>query len=311
MQPLPEQYWASGTVRDNDLASNLNANVPNPFYIANFEALRTSNPILYQDLSTNGFFTSPTIRKSQLLRPFPHLNGLSEQYSPQGEVKTHAFEVRFERRFSRGFNLNVAYTGMRGRARDFYFNEFDPLPSWRESPQTRPHRFTATSVIELPFGKGKPLASSGVWANVLGGFQLAGTYEYQPGGLLSFGNLFYYGDLSEITNGRRTLDRWFNIDAPFERNAARGPASFHRRVFPLHIGGLRADSTNIWNANIQREFRFAERLRFQFRFDALNLFNRATFAAPDTNPYSTNFGKVTNVTGTPPRFIQLQGRIRF
>lgn len=310
LQPLPEQYWASGSVRNNDIATNLNANVPNPFHIANFADLRTSNPVLWQDMSTNGFFTSPTIRKSQLLRPYPHINGLSNAYAPEGRVKTHALEARFERRFSGGFNLNVAYTGMRGRSRDFFFNEFDAAPSWRESPQTRPHRVTVTSVIELPFGKGKMLASEGIWSKILGGFQVSGTYEYQPGGLLSFGNLFYYGDIQDITKGERTLDRWFNTDG-FERVAARGPAAFHRRVFPLHIDGLRADSTNIWNANLQREFRFAEKVRLQFRFDALNLFNRTTFAAPDTNPYSTNFGRVTNVTGTPPRFIQLQGKVRF
>jgi len=310
LQPLPEQYWASGTVRNNDIATNLNANVPNPFYIANFTNLSGSDPTLWQDMSTNGFFTSPTIRKNQLLRAFPHIAGLTNAYAPDGRVKTHAVEARFERRFSRGFNLNVAYTGMRGRSKDFYFNEFDSEPTWRESPQTRPHRVTATSVAELPFGKGKALASSGIWASILGGFQAAGTYEYQPGGLLSFGNLFYYGDLDNITKGERTLDRWFNTD-DFERNAARGPASFHRRVFPLHIDGLRADSTNIWNANLQREFRLSEKARFQFRFDVLNLFNHTTFASPDTNPFSSNFGKVTNVTGTPPRFIQLQGKIRF
>ncbi len=311
MQPLPERYWASGLVRNNEIASNLNSNVPNPFHISHFAELRTTAPVVYQDMSSNAFFTSPTIRKHQLLRPFPHLAALSEQYSPQGEVKTHALEVRYERRFSRGFNLNVAYTRMQGRARDMYLNEFDPLPSWRQSPQTRPHRLTATTVIELPFGRGKPFASRGLWAALLGGFQLAGTYEFQPGGLLTFGNLFYYGDLAEITRGTRTLDRWFNTEAPFERNAARGPAAFHRRVFPVHIEGLRADTTNIWNANIQREFHLAEAVRLQFRFDALNLFNHTTFAAPDTNPYSSNFGKVTNVTGTPPRFIQLQAKLRF
>lgn len=310
-QPLPEQYWASGNARNNAIASNLNANVTNPFYISNFESLRTSNPVLWQDMSTNGFFTSPTIRKSQLLRAYPHLNGLSEQYSPQGEISTHAIEARFERRFSRGFNFNLAYTGTRGRAADFYFNEFDREPTVRESPQTRPHRVTATGVMELPFGKGKPMASSGAWAAIFGGFQISGTYEYQPGGLLSFSNLFYYGDLAEITQGQRTLDQWFNTNAPFEKNSARTPAAFHRRVFPLHIDGLRADSTNIWSANIQREFQLKEGLRFQLRFDALNLFNHTTFAAPDTNPLSSNFGKVTNVTGTPPRFIQLQAKIRF
>ncbi len=310
LQPLPQQYWATGSTRNDTIASNLNANVANPFYIANFEALKTSAPLIYQDMSTNSFFTSPTIRKNQLLRAYPQINGLSNAYAPDGEVKTHSLETRLERRFSRGFNLNFTYTAMRGRARDYYYNEFDALPSWRESAQTRPHRVTATGVMELPFGKGKPIANHGLRAMLFGGFQVSGTYEYQPGGLLSFGNLFYGGDLSAITSGERTLDRWFNTDG-FERNAAKGPAAFQARVFPLHIDGLRADSTNIWNGNVQREFSVRERLHLQFRFDALNLFNHETFAAPDTNPYSSNFGKVTNVTGTPPRFIQLMLKVRF
>jgi len=266
---------------------------------------------VYQDMSTNSFFTSPTIRKNQLLRAYPHMSGLSRSYDPSGEVRTDALEVRVERRFSRGFNLNVAYTRMRGRAADFFFNEFDPDPTWRESGQTRPHRLTATSVVELPFGKGRPFANTGLAGRLFGGFQVSATYEFQPGPLLSFGNLFYYGnDVQDIKSGTRTLDRWFNTDN-FECNASRAPAAFHRRVFPNHIDGLRGDMANIWSGNIQREFRFAERARLQVRFDALNLFNRTTFSSPDTNPLSTNFGRVLNQTATRNRYIQIQAKIRF
>ena len=322
LQPLPQQYWNTTNTRNDAIASDLNSNVTNPFYIANFSSLKTSNPVIYQDMSTNAFFTSPTIRKSQLLRPYPQINGLTDAYAPDGKVKTHALEVRFERRFANSFNLNAAYTRMYGRAADFFFNEYDSQPTWRESGNTRPHRVTATGVWELPFGKGKLIAREGLMSHIFGGFQIAATYEWQPGPLLGFGNVFFYGDPSTIANGARTLENWFNTsgvgcsetpgpNSGFERCTSRGPASFQARLFPVNIAGLRADSTNIWNANVQRDFRLYERARLQFRFDVLNLLNHSTFAAPDVNPLSTTFGKVTNTTGTPPRFLQIQAKIRF
>ena len=87
LDALPEQYWADGLARNNAVASNLNANVPNPFHIARYDALRTSNALVYQAMSSIPFFTSPTIRKEQLLRPFPHMNGLSQIRTPDGEAK--------------------------------------------------------------------------------------------------------------------------------------------------------------------------------------------------------------------------------
>ena len=76
LDALPEQYWNATNTRNNAIATNLNQQVPNPFYIANFESLRTSDPALYRQLSTLSQFTSPTIAKNRLLRPFPHMNGL-------------------------------------------------------------------------------------------------------------------------------------------------------------------------------------------------------------------------------------------
>ncbi|MBI3472937.1 MAG: carboxypeptidase regulatory-like domain-containing protein [Candidatus Solibacter usitatus] len=307
---LPEKYWADGLRRNDALASNLDANVPNPFNISNFAALRAADPILYQDMTTQGFFTSATIRRSQLLRVLPQMNDIRNRSDNSGEVRTHALEVRFERRFARGFNFNVGYTRFWDREADYFHNEFDPLPAWRASNDGRPHRLIATGIYELPFGKGKALARQGLGAALFGGWQIALTYEYQPGPLIDWGNRFFYGNLEDINSGPRTLDRWFN-PADFERNSARQPASFHRRIFPTRIDGLRRDITNQWNGNLQREIKFKERIALQLRLDALNLQNRSQFNAPNTDPFSTNFGKVESQTAATNRFIQIQGRIRF
>ncbi len=310
LNPLPERFWATGMVRNDAVANNMNANVASPFRLSNFAELSASNALLYQELGKRSLFTSSTIRKNMLLRPYPHLSGLIRTNAPFGEARTHDLQLSLERRFSKGFNLNVAYTRLKSRAKDSYWNEFDPEPYWAESNNGRPHRFTATSVFELPFGKGRALAREGVWSVLAGGFQISATYEWQPGPLITFGNLFYYGDLKDIRVDRPTLERWFNTDK-FERTASKGPAAFHVRVFPVRVEGLRADRTNNWNVNLQREFRIAERMALQFRLDCMNLQNRSQFDAPTTNPYSTNFGRVTTQTAAMNRFIEAQVRIRF
>ncbi len=309
-QPLPEQYWASGTVRNATLASNLDANVTNPFFIGNFEALRTSDPLIYQDLAANGFFTSRTIRKNRLLRAFPQVNGLTNSMAPVGETSSHGIEVVVERRFSKGFTMNLAYTGIRLREADYFHNEWDTKPAWRESGDGRPHRLVGSAIYEFPFGAGRAWLNRGAASWIVGGWQVGATYEYQPGPLLAFGNLFFYGNIEDIAKGGRTLDRWFNTDN-FERVSSRAPAPYHRRVFPTFVPGLRADMTNQWNTNLMREFPLGERAKLHLRLDALNLQNRSQFSAPNTNPLSTDFGRVTSQANTYKRWIQVQARIRF
>ena len=129
--------------------------------------------------------------------------------------------------------------------------------------------------------------------------------------MLDWGNLFYYGsDIGQINNVERTLDRWFNTDN-FERNAARLPAAFHRRVFPTRIAGLRADMTNQWNVNAQREFKIRERVALQLRFDVINLQNRSQFAGPVVSPAATDFGRVVSQSAALNRLLQLHGRLTF
>ena len=315
--PLPAPYWATAKVRNNVIATELNRNVPNPFHISNFESIRTSNPVLYQHMSTLGQFTSPTIAKNRLLRAFPQMNGLTNAATPAGKARTHALEVNLQRRFSRGFNLNASYTRTRQDRFDIIENEFETSPRiWWPSDTARPHRFTLTGIYELPFGNGRAHFQQGPLNQVLGGWQIAFTYEFQPGPLLGWGNVFYNGDLSNFEKdaslgGNKTLNQWFNTGVPIDRVANNQPAAFQTRVFPRFFNGLRADGLNQWNVNLVRDFRITERVRFQLRGDAINLQNRSQMNGPDLSPTSTNFGRITSQTSSLNRMYQVQGRIQF
>ncbi len=313
LKPLPGQYWATGLTRNDAVANAMNANVTNPFYIGNFNQADFT-PQVWADMSTNGFFTSKTIRKNQLLRPYPQMTGLTNNTEYSAYTRSDEFQLSFEKRFAQGWNLNIAYTAMKLREADFFWNEFDTKRTERPSNDGRPHRFTGTGVYTVPVGKGRKFLSN---ANrftdaFLGGWQLAATYEWQPGPLIDWGNPFYYGsDINEINNVTRTWDSWFNT-ANFERTAAKGPNSFHTRVFPTRVPGLRRDMTNQWNANIAKNFKLTERgASLQLRLDALNVQNRSQMNAPNTDPYSTLFGKITSQTSATNRWLQVQARIQF
>ena len=91
---MPEQYYSSVTnVRDATQQSLLQQQVPNPFNIANFASLATTNPALYQRLAGNSFFTAATTQRQNLLRAYPQLSGLSYANLPLGVVKDHALEI--------------------------------------------------------------------------------------------------------------------------------------------------------------------------------------------------------------------------
>jgi hypothetical protein len=212
--------------------------------------------------------------------------------------------------------MNASYTRMHQDNRTIFENEFEVSPRiWWPSNTARPHRFTATGIVELPFGRGRRFLTSGVLNHILGGWQVAATYEFQSGPLLSWGNIFYRGDIhtfeDDATATAKTLNQWFNMGLPFERVPANQPAAFHTRIFPRFFDSLRADGLNQWNGNLLREFRITEGLRMQFRADAINLQNRSQMSAPDISPVSTNFGRVLSQTSSLNRFYQVQARIQF
>ena len=69
--------WDGSNTRNTAANTYLTAQVPNPYFINNFAFLRTTDPVLYQRLASNPTFSSATIQRNRLLRPFGHMTALT------------------------------------------------------------------------------------------------------------------------------------------------------------------------------------------------------------------------------------------
>jgi hypothetical protein len=311
---LPEQYWDASNTRNTAANAFLTQNVTNPYFINNFASLRTTDPVLYQRLASNPTFSSATIQRQRLLRPFGALTNLTYSNLPIGESKSHSLEVTVNRRLRNGltgffsFNLNsVRYNRT--------VEEYERQPGlWQGSNDARPWRLAGAASYELPFGRGKRwLSDGGVAAALASHWQVSGTWEFQPGALLDWGgqNIFFYGNLDDIDVEDPTRDRWFNIDAGFERDPTKTPAAFQKRAFPFRVDGVRGMPLTFANLSILRSFGAGGTRTLQARFDAQNIFNRQQWLGAQLNPTSTQFGQVTTVALNQMRFFSFGVRATF
>ncbi|MFO0363587.1 MAG: carboxypeptidase regulatory-like domain-containing protein [Acidobacteriota bacterium] len=312
LNALPQPYWATGNSRNAAVDAELNRNVTNPFRLTNLTGLRTANPALYNDLSTLALFTSPVIRKNQLLRPFPQYTALTQSLEPIGENKVNSLIVRLERRFRNGFLFNTHYEWAHTMSRDWFANAYDTKPIWRESDGSRPHRWVVTSIYELPFGAGKPWLREGWAKRLAGGWQIGVTSQRQSGECIDFGNVFFLGTNYRdivLPPSERTQDRWFRTEL-FERSPARVPGTFHARAFPNRMNWLRTETLLQLDANILKNFQITEHIKMSLRGDLINAPNKQVLGNPSVNPLDTNFGRVSQFASTP-RLLQFTFRMTF
>jgi len=332
---------AGGCLED----TNLGANVPNPFYIGNLSALQTSNPALYSAISSIGFFTSTTISKANLLKPYPTSNLTVGM--PLGHERETEFDASINHRFSRGLVASLSYSYFDSKYANSFLNAWNPFdPSIPQSPVWQPNninpsRITATWVYDLPFGKGRQ------WLNhtnkavdmVAGGWTIAGNYVWSQGTLIGLPNTFYYGNLNNIKEANPAIGQWFNTAgcvAPgqtagpgdvvvplgqpctqgWEKRTAMQPGTYQARVLPLYLDGLRNPNAGQLNGSLMRDFRFAIKdhpVTFQFRGDVLNVENHSFMGGVNTGPTAGvgTFGAITSGSTVLNRFIQIQGHLRW
>jgi hypothetical protein len=197
------------------------------------------------------------------------------------------------------------YTYSKFMQADELLNAGDPMPLRVISDQDTPHRFSISSVAELPFGKNKAWlnVANPVASRLASGWQLSGIYGYQVGFPLAFGNMLYYGNPANILlpADQRTVDHWFNTDG-FEKASANQLVN-NLRTWPLRFSQIRGRNNNNVDLALIKNTRIREGKDIQFRMEALNAFNHAGFPSPQMSPTSTTYGKVTaaNQAGCPRR----------
>ena len=294
---LPNQYLSTSPVRDQATINNLSANLPNPFAGV-------------REFNGTGLAGSVISRQS-LLSPFPQFGGVNS-FSYDGKSWYDALTATVEKRFSRGFTVVLNYTFSKFLEQTTLLNAADAVPAKVVSDQDFPHHVTITSILELPFGRGRKF-----WNNLpsaanylIGGWQFSPIYTYQSGPPLNFGNVILLGDVHDIPlpKSERTIYRWINTSI-FNRENSQQLASNLRTLSP-RFAGVRADAYNFWDFSLLKNTRIKEGVNVEFRFEALNAFNQVTFFGPNTVPNNTAFGQVTAQRNVP-RHMQMTFRVQF
>ena len=207
------------------------------------------------------------------------------------------------KRFSRGYTLGLNYTYSRFEEAFEFLNGADPAPTRMISNQDVPHRLSVSGIYEVPIGRGRRYASSMNPALdiIAGGWQLSGIYTYQTGFPVgNFGNLLFTGNYDDIAlpGDERTVARWFNTDAGFNKVSAQQLGS-NVRTFPMRFDNVRTDNVNNVDLSVIKNATLGGGRTLQFRFDSLNAFNHPLFPGLGGNslsPTSVQFGAIVAST---------------
>ena len=278
----PAKYLSTLPSRDQPAIDFLSAQVANPFFgIAEFAGTALGNQ---------------KVSRANLLRPYPHFSDITANL-PGGYSYFHSLQTQVEKRMSAGLTFQASWNYSKFMDATSYLNPTDPRPEKVISPNDRTHRLVVSAIYELPFGRGRSFLGNarGITSVALGGWQVQGFFEGQTGAPLGFGNAIFNGNLHdiELPLEQRRVERWFNTDAGFNRNPQQQLAS-NVRALPSRFNGVRADGINNFQLSAFKYFDITERFRLRFMVMAVNAFNHPQFAAPDTTPTSTLFGKISN-----------------
>jgi hypothetical protein len=277
----PGQYFSKSPFRDQAHISYITQSFRSPF--------NGIDPIYGQNMS-----------RANLLRPYPQFGSIAGD-DPVGYSWYHSLQVRSEKRFSYGYTMQLAYTFSKLMEATEFLNAFDPMPYETLSALDRPHRVAASAIWEIPVGRGRNFGSSMPRAldAVVGGWQLGAVVTRQSGAPLGFGNVLFLGDIKNVPlpSAQRDVDRWFNVDAGFNRITNQQLAN-NVRTFPLRFSGIRGDDQRSWDFSIVKRFKVhGERTQLQFRADVYNAWNQTNFAAPNVAPTNSAFGRITATAG--------------
>lgn len=317
---LPNEWLSTSPERDQARIDYLNStsganSVPNP--------LRGLVP----GTNLNGQTTS----RQRLLRPFPAFESI-EGRRYDGSSRYDALQLRVDRRFSQGVSVLATYTYSRDLEKVTRLNEGDSDYEERPARGDVPHRFTINPIVELPFGRGRRFGTNanGWLDRLIGGWAIAGVYQYSSGEPLTIGNVYYNGDIqslkTRITQGIDVNEPVFDISGFYFHDAAvqvngvvsralqladpRKNLDRNLRTLPSRTRNFRGTPQNFLDFAIVKNLAVVGRARAQFKLEVYNATNYVWFRNPNLTVTNIDFGKVTS-QGNLPREIQLSARISF
>jgi len=215
---------------------------------------------------------------------------------------------------------------------NFLTDRFHPRLDYGNVIYDRKHRFLATYLYDLPFGRGQQWLNSGALTNQLaGGWQLAGVTILQSGPFLTpYEQTVDPANTNILTTvgqarpdqlrnvslyaPQRTTAQWLNPKAfPYldlQNSSGIGIGRFGNAP----VGGVVGPGTANFSLSMMKNILLTEQTRFQIGLEAANVFNHRNYEPPNMQVDSGGFGSTTalqSAEGAGPRSMELSGRITF
>jgi hypothetical protein len=295
---------------------------------------------MYSDVNQLPYGTSaPNFAQS----PFPTLNGIYTVLN-LAESNYNAVTSELTHRMTKGLQFQSSYTFARNLSDEAGLNptsnasEIGGAPSDRYHPgvdygnviYTRRHRFMASAVYDLPFGKGRAYLASPNWLmdTLVGGWQTSVYFLLQSGPFLtpltSAADPTGSGMINKGTQSYARPDVVPGV-SPFlsgkgARNflnvaAFKSPADNIGRQGTARVGSIVGNGTDTFSMSLMKSVSFSEQIQLQMGAQVQNLFNHHNLDVPASLDIATkNYGTVTSVQtkdNAGPRAVSLTARVSF
>ena len=279
------------------------------------------------------FYTNNTIGRAQLLRPFPQFGAFTEIMRNDGRTWYNSVQSLFTMRTRGGINLNVNYTFSKNMQRSGYLDTLRGVMQQGIAALDKPHRFTASMISQLPFGRGKRyrVTQNRLLSNLVSGWQTTLIFSISSGRPWAFPtNVIYLKDAklpydwtgTVIQAVRPCANRWNENNTitmqAFSADYGCTDANFlivpryNPRYHPTYEGRIRLQPIRMADVSLNKMTRVSERLSVQFRAECFNVTNSFFVVSQqfNNNPENVQFGSlikaaVSAPASNYPRQIQL------
>jgi hypothetical protein len=291
------------------------------------------------------YYTNATLSRNNILRPYPQFTGGTEYMRNDGRSWYNSLQSLFTARTRNGINWNVNYTFAKNMYRNGYTDVQNEIMQQGITQYDRPHRFVASMISPLPFGRGRRWFSGarGLTGRLVSGWETTLIFNIQSGmPWAEPANVMYLKDAripfdwnqEKIQAVKPCVNRWNTNNTittmPFstdygctEPNFLIVPSYNPARYTPNYDGRIRYQTTKMADISIIKRTQVTERTSVEFRAEAFNVANSFFVTQGSSGTHlinnvadNTNFGTLyksaVSATGSNyPRQMQLGLKFRW
>ena len=259
--------------------------------------------LLQREVNPAIYVPGATLGNTQDRRPYGDFSHIG-MYEASGNSSYNSLQLSVEKRFSRGLQLLANYTWQK-TINEGMTNPFNRAYDRGISDDDVPHVFKFSEIYQIP-----KMNMNRALGAVLNGWSVNSVITWQAGfpfsvysgrdrALTGTGSqrADFTGGTVSTASGRshgEMIQQWFDT-SKFVVNPVGTWGNAGRNI----LRGPRLFSTN---ASLLKEIHPLERLMFQLRAEAFNVFNNVNFNGPDNTVTSDQFGQITSARD--PRILQ-------